>query len=536
MICEKCGKEIKGNRLFCPSCGTEVQIVPEYTQLEDEIMGNMELLKETTQDVKKQTSKEQPGRKSNSLNRDLVQGAQSLQIPNYAGAKSGENEEKKSDFSKEKERNVWAEDEDDWGEFRLEKKKDTVSQRRLKLISSIVALSVAIVLVVTGIIIYVISSANESSYSSQIKKGDEYWKQGDYSSAAAAFKNAIEGASDNREKGEACCKLASVFVEQGNAENAIKYYETAVACNEITTEDISTLVGLYENKDDNMSIRKLAEKFNNKETKELFQRHLLNQPEFSYKSGTYNELLTVELTVPNGEKIYYTLDNKPATEQSVPYEEALQIGEGTTVVRAISVNAEGLVSDEVITTYEVKLDVPPSPVISPDTGKYAEATKISIHNIPTNCKAYYTTDGSVPDKKSKEYEKPFDMMLGNYVIMAVCINEYTGQSSPVSVKIYDLSVNGKITWAEAAGKVMTRLQELDVVSDNNGNMKDGKVCTLLPFTISEIGGKDYYIVKRYQKESSELKEEGSIYAVDINTGGVFKARDNGNGEYNLSGL
>lgn len=534
MICEKCGKEIKGNRLFCPSCGTEVQIVPEYTQLENELMESMELLKEDANRVKESSSANGFRKRDISMDSESVQGEKSLQIPKYE-KKPMNYKGEKDIYSFDDEEERWKE-EDDWEEFRLDKKKDSVKQKRLKLVSSIVALSIVIVAVVTGIIVYAVSSANEGSYSNQAKKGDEYWKNGDYSSAITAFKNAIDGAADNEEKAQACCKLASVYVEQGNAENAIKYYEQAVALNKISTEDISTLVGLYENKEDNMSIRKLAQKVNNKETEHLFEQHLLNQPEFNYKSGTYNELLTVELSVANGEQIFYTLDNKPATTQSVPYTEALQIGEGTTVVRAVSVNKEGMVSDEVITTYEVKLDVPPTPVISPETGNYAEATKISILNVPTNCKAYYTIDGSVPDKDSIEYKKPFDMLLGNYVIMAVCINEYTGQSSPVSVRIYDLSVNGKITWAEAAGKVMNRLQELGVVLDGNGNMEDGKVCTLLPVTISEIGNKDYYIVKRYRKTSSKLKEEGSVYAVDINTGGVFKAKDNGNGEYNLSGL
>lgn len=481
MICKKCGEEIKGDRLFCPACGTEVQMVPEYDKWDD--------------------YQEKPFEEEQMDDMDLEE-----------------------------------EDPDDGLQLFSLEKKVTAKQKKARLIAIIAGLSVAIVILIVGIIWFAISSISRNSYEKQLKNGESYWKQGKYESAITAYENAIEKASDKKERTKALSGLAALYVEYGDENSAIYYYEEAAELNTLSNEDVGILVNLYENKADIAAIRKLAKNYSNESTEEIFEKHLLNQPVFNYKSGTYNELLTVEITAANNEKIYYTLDNTEATVHSTQYTGVLQIGEGKTVVRAITVNDKGLVSDEIITTYEVKLDIPAAPIISPETGSYSEATKVSFHNIPTNCKVYYTIDGTTPTKDSIEYEEPFDMMLGNSVVMAVCINQYTQQSSPVAMKIFDLSVSGKVSYAEAPGRVLNRLQEVGEVLDGNGTMANGEICNLMPATVCEIGNNTYYIVKRYKSTSGGLKEEGTAYGVDINTGAVFRAVDNGNGEYNLFAL
>lgn len=418
---------------------------------------------------------------------------------------------------------------DDWEEFHLEKKKDTAKQKKRKLIAAITALSLAITAIIIVIVVVVFSSMGKSSFTTQMEKGEDLWKNADYEAAIAAFETAVDKAEDDASKSEVLCKLASVYIEAGDDNSAIFYYEAAAELGLLNAEDVSTMVSLYEKKSDVNAIRKLSKTYSNSETESIFSKHLLNQPIFSYKSGTYNELLTVDITTDNNEQIFYTLDNTQATQQSTPYAGPLQIGEGVTVVRAVALNANGALSDEVITTYEVNLDVPVTPVITPETGSYSEATKITFTNVPTNCKAYYTIDGTVPTAESMEYTKPFDMMLGNYVIMAVYINKYTGMASQTVMKIYDLGINGKFSWAQASGSVTNRLQE-------TGELAEGENCTLLPVTVRKIGANNYYIVKRYNQTEAGLKEQGNAYAVDVNTGVVFRAQDNGNDEFNLSGF
>lgn len=522
MICRKCGKQIEGNRLFCPECGTAVQIVPDYNKVDDELQKSLERLKEDAKDT----------------SAEAVSGSQSLKIPSLSKSdtrtfarqeEAAETEQPEEPYGED------AYDEEEWEEFSLAKK-DTAKQKKRKLIISIAALGTAIVAALIVIIVLIVSSVTRDSYKEQMEAGAAQHKKGLYEEAIASYENAVEHAEDDKKRSEALCALAALYVEYGDENSAIYYYEEAAQMGTLSNDDVGVLVNLYENKADITAIRKLAEMYSNDETQAVFEKHLLNQPVFNYKSGTYNELLTVEITAAENEQIFYTLDNSEATPQSTPYTEPLKIGEGTTVVRAVALNQNGLLSDEIVTTYEVKLDVPPAPIITPETGSYNEPSKISFQNIPTNCTAYYTFDGTTPTKDSIEYKEPFDMMLGNYVITAVYINDYTGQSSQSTVKIYDFNVSGKVLWAEASGRVMNRLQEIGEVLDGNGTMANGEVCTLLAVTVCDIGNNKYYIVKRYRDTSAGLREQGTAYAVDTDTGTVFRAEDNGAGQYNLSGL
>lgn len=554
MICKKCGNEMEENQLVCPRCGADVRVVPEYGRLDNELQKSMEKLK--TGSVAEEKGFELQ------FDRDKIAGTRDLKIPanSYRREKREEDSVPGREFTPlqkrsrnpepvRKERETYKDEEpveeeewddyeeDEWEEeeFHLEKR-TTAKQKKVKLIASIAAVSIVIVALISGIVIYAVTSVSSSSYERQLEAGDESWKEGKYEDAITSFENAVEKAENAKQKIDAMSKLAALYAEYGDVNSAIFYFESAMEQGKLSNQDVSTLVSLYEGKADINAIRRLAENYSNSETESLFEKHLLNQPIFSYKSGTYSELLTLEITAADNEQIFYTLDNTDATPQSTPYTGPLQIGEGTTVVRAVALNQNGLVSDEIITTYNVKLDAVPVPVITPDTGSYAEATKISIQNIPTNCTAYYTIDGTTPTKDSIPYTEPFDMLLGNNVIMAVCVNNYTEQSSQVAMKIYDLSVNGKVSSAEASGRVMNRLQEMGEVLDGSGTMADGSVCILLPAATRKIGSNQYYIVKRYRSTAAGLREQGTAYAVDVNTGGVFRAEDNGQNEFNLSGL
>lgn len=226
---------------------------------------------------------------------------------------------------------------------------------------------------------------------------------------------------------------------------------------------VKTLVGLYELQGNSDSIKKLAKVASNDETYSLFEKYLLNQPVFNYKSGTYNEYLSVEITSENNETIHYTLDDSPATTESGVYEGPIEVKDGTTVIHAITVNENNLVSEEIVTTYVVQSVGGMKPVISPDSGEYTDFTKITIDDISANCKIYYTIDGTEPDENSTEYTQPFEMPVGNHVVKAVSINTDTKVKSEVVSKIYNLDISSKYDTSKAIQYVMTQLQKRNEV-------------------------------------------------------------------------
>lgn len=567
MKCKKCGKLIDDNLLYCKFCGTEVQVVPEYNKIEEELNESIRFLQKETNDETVVSKVYHPAQKINSVsirNNELQDELESekkriieeldyereqrlLRQTNEEQADTKEHMQnrpqrnRKELFAAENSsvNNGNAEDvnenaEEEWQEFRLEKKADSPKQKKMKLMASIVGLSFFIVVSVIGIIVFLIMKGQNYSFNTQYRAAASYWKAGNYEKAVIAYEKAIQAADSAEDKLSANKELARLYIEYGDTDNAIYYLEAAIDADSTDAESVKLLVGLYEEKNDSASIRKLAEKASSDDTVALFEKYLLNQPVFNYKSGTYNELLTVDITSADGEVIYYTMDGTVPTAQSTPYSQPLSVGEGTTVIHAITINSKGYISEEVVVTYNVKLDVPPAPVITPDSGKYSEASKVTITNIPTNCKVYYTMDGSVPTDKSAEYTGPFDMLLGNYVVSVISINQYTGGSSEVVSKVFELNISGKVAWTESGARVLAKLQKDGKVADLAGNMTDGDICLPVVQTTAEIGKEKYYIVKCYRRKGEALSDLNWFYAVSVSTGEVYTALPNGAGQYNLS--
>src|SRR5699024_12702588 len=63
---------------------------------------------------------------------------------------------------------------------------------------------------------------------------------------------------------------------------------------------------------------------------------------------------------------------------------------------------------------------------------------VHIQAAEPDAAIYYTTDGTSPSKKSKQYEEPFYWPQKGS-IRAVVIDPYTGKSSPIATKKLDIS-------------------------------------------------------------------------------------------------
>lgn len=555
MNCKKCGKPLKEDRLFCENCGTEVQIVPEYSTIEDELTESIRFLKaesakeaevDSEKEINKQSVENQFKTKTLKTNKQtnttvthvtrnsILQDQLETEKKRIIKELDDERNLSEQQISEENITTPKKEDDDEWQEFRLDKDLHSPKKKRIRLIAAIIGLSLFILSVIVGIVVFFVMKGRNHSFDVQYEAASSYWKSGQYEDAMIAYEKAVHEAKTNKEKLAANKELSKLFIEKDDKNNAIYYLENAISAESFDVESIEILVGLYEEKNDADAIRKLAKKASSKETASLFEKYLLNQPIFNFKSGTYNEPLVINIESAADEKIYYTLDDTVPTEQSTLYKEPISIGEGTTIIHAITINDKGFISEEEVVNYSIQLDIPPKPIISPDSGKYSETGKISIMNIPTNCKVFYTIDGGVPSNKSLEYTEPFEMLLGNHVISVISINQFTGASSEVVSKVFQLDVSGKMIWTEATNKVLTTLLSREKVTDKLGTLPDGGICVPIVQTIKEIGKTKYYIVKCYRKKGEVMTEIDWYYAVNINTGDVYTAIPSGNDLYNLN--
>lgn len=177
------------------------------------------------------------------------------------------------------------------------------------------------------------------------------------------------------------------------------------------------------------------------ETKEVVEEEpeevlLLEKPTFSVEPGVYDysPQLVISHAHREGGVIYYTKDGTTPDENSEVYNRPIEIGEGTTVIRAVFIRADGVSSEEADGTYEVIFDYPAEPVFSIPSGEYAEGFYVSL-SAETDCTIYYTTNGEEPDRYAKVYQSPIYVNPGLTVIQAIAIDGDGGESG-IEERIY----------------------------------------------------------------------------------------------------
>ncbi len=370
-----------------------------------------------------------------------------------------------------------------------------------------------------------------SSYSSQFRRGVEYENAGDMAKAASAYERAISAAGNKNDRIEGRLALANLYLDQHSDNNAAFYFEQVVDIDKGNKEAIQKLLNIYESNNNMQAILDLANKASGEDTQELFQDYLLNQPVFNYKSGTYDEKLMIEITAGEADRIYYTTDDTEATENSRLYSGPIQLEEGHTVFHAMAVNANGLMSQNIVVNYEIVAEAPQKPEISPNSGTYRELTDIEV-TVPDGCRAYYTFDETVPTAESPEYTESIPMPMGNHIFSIIFINQ-NGVASEVAKKVYDFIFSAPVTKSEAINIVRDGLIASGELLNDSGEAADPDSGTaeFRCEDILTINDTQYYRVDKIYSGNGAF---GS-YGVEVNTGAVFTLLDD-NGKYTLIGF
>ncbi len=414
--------------------------------------------------------------------------------------------------------------------FRDKLSDETIDDETAKMMVNIIGIvgGLAFILAVTLATIFIYGQY--SSFSSQFEKAQTYEDSGDIANAAGCYEKAINAARTKGDRIKGRLALANLYLQQHSDTNASFYFEQVVDIDKGNKEAIQKLLNIYESGNNMQAILDLAEKASGEGTEELFEDYLLNQPVFNYKSGTYDEKLTVEITAGEAERIYYTTDDTEATESSILYAGPIQLEEGKTVFHAMAVNANGLMSQNIVVNYDIIASEPAAPVISPKSGTYREVTEIKV-DIPDGCRAYYTLDDTTPTADSPEYTGDLALPMGNHVFSMVFIDQ-NGVSSQVSRKVYDFIFSAPVTNTEALDIVKDGLVASGELLNSSGEAADPALGTAEFFCneIITINGKQFYRVNK-------LYTNGGFgsYAVEINTGAVFTLLDD-NGNYTLVGF
>lgn len=422
MRCKYCGYEIPEGELYCPKCGKEVFIVPEYNPLDDMLAAEIKVgvngegdhssdsLYDFSQDVRNRTS-----------SRRRTGGTQGTAARRNTGRTSGRQTGRNtgrniSDSSAERERR----------RRQAEMRRAQLKKKRRNLLLGIGA--VLIVLIAGVILLY------QNSYSGVVGRGYKALEKKEYGDAETFFSKALE---KNHKKPDAYTGLSKVYIAQDATEKAEGLFTDAI-------EKQTTNVGLYEacihfyiDTKQQMAIPLLLDDAEESVVEKL-EDYIIEEPKFNLDdSEVYEDVQQLEITT-SADVVYYTVDGTEPTLESTKYKEPVQIKEGENVIKAISVDKRGIPSMPVTKTYVVELPMEDAPVVSPSTGQYESAQTIEV-KVPEGYSAYYTMNGEDPTTASSKYTGPIDMPQGDTLFKVVLVTE-SGRMSGITTRNYMLEI------------------------------------------------------------------------------------------------
>jgi tetratricopeptide (TPR) repeat protein len=278
-----------------------------------------------------------------------------------------------------------------------------------------------------------IEEKNENSFAYQMKQADAAMLKGDMEIAERYYLNALELDVDNI---EVRLKLAELYMMKKDTASAEKYLKEVLKKEE-NYSAYKILRDIYAENDDMEAILALKENIKDEEILKLFSDYIVNVPELSLKGGTYDENVKILIIGERGTENYYTLDGTDPKTNGIEYNNsAVEIGSGTHTLKVVSKNKFGVYSEMIKEIYAVSNVEIGDPVVTPNGGKFAEETYISIE-VPDGCSAYYTWDRTEPTKESTKYTGPFLVLEGRNTLSVIIINDETSQTSVVYCGVYE---------------------------------------------------------------------------------------------------
>lgn len=463
MRCTHCGAIIPGDMLYCPECGMEVQIVPDYNPLEDvlaqEVKGSVEYATRQirTDDIRRYHREGAPSYSNSTrvLNQgelDEIRARRNAEMRQGAAGRNSTGSMRQASRNttgsmRQTGRNTGSmrqtgrmstgsmrqstgvvRDADDKRRQQISRKKRLAKKRRQRAL--IIVLIFIIVAGSLGFVFY------QNSYAGQVQKGNKALVENNYTLAETYFNKAI---AKNGKKAAAYTGLSEVYKEQDDLDGAETVFLTAISTQPSNTELYKAAISFYEDTKQLLKISELLDVCEDEDVLLAVKDYVSKTPEFSLEAGTYPEVQEVALSAGSGSTIYYTTDGSEPDSSSTKYTKPILLeAEGATTIKAITVNKKKIPSLMVSKIYTIDIPVEDAPAVTPSTGQYDTATQITI-NVPEGYTAYYTMDGSDPTTASTVYSGPIDMPSGQTMFCAILVNKQ-GKATQITKRNYVLEL------------------------------------------------------------------------------------------------
>jgi len=383
MVCNNCGKEIENGKMYCSYCGTEARLIPDYNELEEE------LLRIVADEPKEDKSEDKPS--DNDGDFDLT------------------------DSSSKDQRNI---DKD---------KKSLISLKGKIILIILLLTTIGIVVYSVSMVNKTLEERNANSFDYQYNLATEYYEAGDYENSLLYYQNAEKLNPDDF---ELKITIAHNYLSLGDAKSYRLKMDEIIAMNVNNAYVYQDLITFYDSQHMYEEIIDLCNDLNDPSLLYMFEDYMVPKPTFSSLGGNFNHKFDLNMSAVDAKEILYTLDGSDPRENGQPYGLSITIDEGTTVVRAVAVNKKGVFSDECKAEFVVIPEPIKAPTSSLPSGEYQSGTEILLQ-AESGSKVYYTWNGSVPNENSAEYTTPLQVPVGDNILTIIAISSY-GDRSPVA--------------------------------------------------------------------------------------------------------
>lgn len=433
MKCRHCGSDMPDGLLRCSKCGTDIRIVPDYNPLDDvlaaQVKGAIDGSEAPLDDYEYESGSQRDIRSGRTGRTGYVNDGTAVRRntgrtgglgnTRYSGNTAGRN------YGGTGRRPMTPE------ERRRQAERKRARKRKKRLRALIILAFIAILAAAIGVVLY------QFSYKGQVRKGYKYFQSREYNEAEEYFQRAV---NKKPKKAEAYEGLTEVYLAQDNAEKAETMLLDAIDQYPDSPYVYEACFFFY------TSIKKAGEiplllDEARVDVANKLSEYSAEVPGFSLDDEEPFEDVQ-QLSLESSEKtIYYTIDGSDPfySDTRTEYKEPIQLPEGETVVKAVSVNEKKIPSLTVTKTYTVELPIEAAPAVSPSTGQYDEPKEITIV-VPDGYTAYYTMDNSDPTEYSEVYSGPVSMPEGSTIFKAVLING-KGKLSGITTRNYERTVN-----------------------------------------------------------------------------------------------
>lgn len=478
MKCPNCGNEIADGKLYCESCGAELQVVPE---LEFDIETEM---KKTMSDIVK------------------------------------------DDFGNDEE-DLEFDDDPNLISMLFNKSKSKLSL--------IITLVLVIAAIITTAVILGKRISKQTSYEYQMEMAQEALSQNNIMEAISYLKSAYK----INPKADILFDIADYYYTIGRENDAISTLSD-ITEGEFPNVEKDTayrkLINLYASANNYSDISELLETCTIEDILEQYADYMVFTPEFNIPEGTYEESVYLKISSEGSGNIYYTTDNTTPGTDSRRYTDPVLLEYGSYTVSAVYVNRYGVASEPVTAKYLIDIEFVFEPDILTESGEYTEATLIEAE-VPIMYTLYYTTDGSEPSKDSKRYISPISMPVGESTFKFVMYAS-DGTVSSVVERQYKLEIEAAYTPAEAVVALCEQLMAKGLLSSPGDRREgvNGKIL-LMYSTIYPIEGYGsvYLVIEYLEDDFGNRSLTGNNYAVGITDLSCFRVDTSGD-SYSLIDL